>query len=226
MVKEIKLQDMYVRVRVGQSDTVVIFAHGLGASYVVFEEEAEMLHRELDYTTVTFNFRFGRGDHSELMTLETELEDYEVILEAFKNYQHIYIWGESQGGLLTALMAERHPELDGAILYYPAYNIPMWANMVLAQKDPDLSFHGMALSKTYFEVASKTRVSYRFEKPVLIIHGNEDVLVDYHLSIEASEKLKNATLHIIDQAGHGFKNEKMLEAYHHVKDWLKIQQNH
>jgi len=44
----------------------------------------------------------------------------------------------------------------------------------------------------------------KIDLPILFVHGLEDGMVPYQISLEASKKCKNATIQLIEEAGHGF----------------------
>ena len=59
------------------------------------------------------------------------------------------------------------------------------------------------------------------EKPVLIIHGSDDDVVNVSYSKRAIECYPNAELHVINGAGHGFSGESLNEAINCIIDFLK-----
>lgn len=78
----------------------------------------------------------SRSDGStDNMTLFSEIEDLKAVLStvcAMDNVDadQIYLFGTSQGGLVTALAAEECEAIvKGEILLYPAFNIPMIVGM-------------------------------------------------------------------------------------------------
>ena len=144
------------------------------------------------------------------MTLFTECEDLKAVISTISNLDNvdtnrIYLFGTSQGGLVTALTAEDCIDIiKGEILLYPAFNIPEIVN-----KAGDFASFG-----SYSKAFCDTLIDYdvynnigSFLGDVLIIHGSSDLIVSKSYSEKASSLYSNCTLKIIDKAGHGFNKE-------------------
>ena len=66
------------------------------------------------------------------------------------------------------------------------------------------------MSLEYLEQERKMNIfnnAKNLNKPILIIHGNDDSFVDYHNSVKISQKNKNAKLILIENENHGFKKD-------------------
>ncbi|MCM1228136.1 MAG: lysophospholipase [Clostridium sp.] len=84
-----------------------------------------------DIAAYCFDFRGGGGNRSDGNTTEmsvmTEVSDLEtIIIDAvewdFVDDNRIILFGESQGGIVSAITAARHnDEVAGLILAYPAF---------------------------------------------------------------------------------------------------------
>lgn len=144
------------------------------------------------------------------MTLFSEIEDLKAVITTVRamdnvDRDNIYLFGTSQGGLVTALTAEDcGSTIKGEILLYPAFNIP----------DIIKQFSGMGSLGGYSQAFSDTLKDYdvyshigNFGGNVLIIHGSSDFIVNKSYSEQAATYYKNCTLKIIDGAGHGFNSE-------------------
>ena len=109
---------------------VVIFSHGYNGSADSFEKYAGYF---LEKGIASFRYDFCGGSvHSRSsmattdMTIFTEKEDLMAVIRTVRNWEwadpkNIFLFGESQGGLVSALTAAE-PEviLRGLILLYPA----------------------------------------------------------------------------------------------------------
>ena len=163
----------------------------------------------------------GKSSGSSLgMSVLTEKVDLLNVLDYVKgldfvNSNHITLAGCSQGGLVSALAAaEREDEVERLVLYYPALCIPDDARrgqMINAKFDPD---HVPDQFRALFVKLSSRYVldvigmdPYReicgFQKPVLIVHGTKDKLVDIGYSRRASQGYPNCRLVEI-KGDHGF----------------------
>lgn len=60
-----------------------------------------------------------------------------------------------------------------------------------------------------------------FEKPVLILHGDGDGIVDMSYSERASETYPDAEFHILSDGGHAFHGESFQEAVHYITAYLQ-----
>ena len=66
-------------------------------------------------------------------------------------------------------------------------------------------------------------ITRAFQKPVLIIHGDKDVLVDITYAFQALKDYPNAQLKIIEGANHGFWAEQGAQASQWMPDFVKQQ---
>ena len=165
------------------------------------------------------------------MTVFTEVEDLRAVVKTVKSLDYIdpsrvYLLGSSQGGLVSALLADECPDdFAGMILFYPAFNIPEMVKMFSGFGDlgnfgdfgdfggfgdwGDFGDFGgmMSMSEAYinsikdFDVWSHIG---KFPKPVCIVHGTQDMIVPISNSEKAVELYPTATLNKIEGANHGF----------------------
>ena len=118
----------------------------------------------------------------------------------------LYICGHSQGGLLTMLAAGmRADDFKAAIPMSPAIVIPDGArkgNLLGQPFDPEhipdmVEWGDRHLSGNYLRTAQLLDVDEairKYEKPVLLVHGDADEAVPIEYSIDAAKKYKNAKL--------------------------------
>ena len=66
-------------------------------------------------------------------------------------------------------------------------------------------------------------ITRRFHKPMLIIHGDQDALVDITYAFQALKDYPNATLRVIPGANHGFWAEQGAQASQWMLDFVKAQ---
>lgn len=108
-----------------------IIGHGFGSSYSYMAPPYAAILAENGIASYVFNFCGGspdiRSDGDPLqMSVLTECEDMEAVLEGIQVYrfvdrENIFLMGESQGGLVAALLAVSKPEdVRGLALLYPA----------------------------------------------------------------------------------------------------------
>ena len=59
-----------------------------------------------------------------------------------------------------------------------------------------------------------------FEKPVLILHGDRDTMVDISYSERAAESYPDAEFHVLRGAGHGFYGSNFNTAMEYIWEYL------
>lgn len=140
------------------------------------------------------------------MTIFTEVEDLKAVLQMIKGLdfvdnQKIFLFGTSQGGLVSALTAAEYPDdIRGLLLFYPAFNIPDSVQK-FAKLMPKNSLSAYNASLLDYDVYEHIK-SYKGD--VLIVHGTMDFVVPYSYSEKAAEVYENCELHLIAGATHGF----------------------
>jgi len=199
---------------------VLIYTHSFNcpASALFFKANALA---EAGLITVTFDCRGGSSKSQSDgrmtdMTVDTEVDDLCHVLDYVRQQSwadslHIYLMGESQGGLVTALTAaKRQQDVAAAILCYPALHEQDAAREHFKTKAdiPDsIDVAGGMTGRRFWEYVYNLDIMgniTRYEGPVLILHGTKDQMVDYHYSVRANEQYRNSTLVLISEAGHGF----------------------
>lgn len=176
---------------------------------------------ERGFAAYAFDFCGGssssRSDgETEEMTIFTECDDLKAALAAvsaldYVDEERIYLFGTSQGGLVSALTAEDCADsVKGEILLYPAFNIPELVSSFSGMGSVGFgSFgggYGQAFSDTLKDYDVYSHIG-SFDGKVLIIHGSADFIVDKSYSERAALLYTDCTLKILDGAGHGFNSE-------------------
>lgn len=169
---------------------LVIISHGYNGYKDDFEKTAEYL-ADAGIASVAFTFCGGStrdesGFPTTQMTLFTEKDDLIAIFERMEqeasvDKDHIFLFGASQGGLISAMAAEEYKEkIAGMILLYPALCIAdNWRERFASEDDipKELDFWGMQLGDVFFKsirTFETFKVLGHFSSPVLILHGIQD----------------------------------------------------
>ena len=139
----------------------------------------------------------------------------------------MFLFGGSQGGFVTSLVAEELKEkTKGMILYFPALNIPDdWRrNYPETDKIPEVTdFWGLQLGKEFF---LSIHDFYTFDNigsypnDVLIIYGDKDNIVPYDAMLEAEKAYNSAELVVLENEGHGFSSIGGKKAMEMVLDFM------
>ena len=167
------------------------------------------------------------------MSVFDEQHDLEAIVHYFKSRPDvdttgIVLIGESQGGLVSALTASSLAnDISQLVLVYPAFCIPdNWNKTYPRIEDiPDTTrVWGVPLGRRFFEEVHSLRpfdVIGNYQKPVLIVQGDQDKVVSMDDSRHAVRLYRDARLHVIKGAGHGFRGKEQQESIEQIKAFLK-----
>ena len=220
----------------GDRQPVAIISHGFNGTGNFGRSYFGTLNA-LGYQCYTFDFPCGsiysRSDNNTMnMSVLDEQSDLEAIVRYFQKQpdvdpDRIVLIGESQGGLVSALTAARIPkEINKLVLIYPALCIPdNWNERYPdASQIPDTTrMWNVPLGRRYFTEVRDIKVFRtipKFRGPVLIIQGDADPVVSMEDSRRAVQKYKDARLHVIPGAGHGFKEKERAEAIEQIRVFL------
>lgn len=204
----------------GEARPLVIFSHGFNGSGKDFDAEARAL-AENGYCAFCFDFCGGSlGTRSDLttreMTIGTEREDLGAVLEELSldrrtDKKRIVLFGGSQGGLVTALVAADRPQDVAAVfLLFPALCIPDdWTRAFPDRNAVPETFSrwGVPLGREFVRSVHGMDVfahiaAYRGH--VLILHGDADDVVPLAYSRRAQGVYPDAELTVLPGEGHGF----------------------
>lgn len=211
---------MYYNSASSRKQPAMILSHSSSLTHEAMSGYALAIAK-MGYAAYCFDF-CGGSDKSKSdgktdeMTVFTEVEDLRAVVKTVKSQANVepsqvYLLGSSQGGLVSALLADECPDdFAGMILFYPAFNIPEMVKMFSGFGDwGDFGDFGgmMSMSEAYinsikdFDVWSHIG---KFSKPVCIIHGTADMIVPIANSEKAVGLYPSATLNKIEGANHGF----------------------
>lgn len=216
---------------------VVIFSHGFNGTNVDFAMNSDYLAKN-DVGAFCFDFCGGSiNSKSDLKTNEmsifTEKEDLCAVVDTIKNWENvdpgnIFLFGGSQGGLVSALVADEYVEgIKGLLLLFPALGIaddwnkrfPTLASI------PDIhELWGVRLGGIFFKSIHEYNVFDHigeFNKNVLIFHGDQDEIVSLEYGKRAEMLYPHAKIEVFRGEGHGFSeagNKRVAEmTYEFVK---------
>ena len=220
----------------GSPPPLAVFSHGLCGSYTNAAAWAEELASR-GIAVYAFDFYGGseesRSGGSTLeMSVMTEAADLKAVLKTLResglfDNSRIILIGESQGGFVSAVTAADDADIAGMILCYPAF---VRRDEMLAQfsSDDDIdevyTFKWFTAGRPYaadiwdYDVYNEIGA---YEGPVLLLHGDRDGLVPLSCSEQACDSYKNARLHVILGASHGFAGEQHTEAMAESLDLLR-----
>lgn len=235
--KETIYGHIYQPVKFTGQKKVAILSHGLGGNYEQMTAYARNLaHR--GYFTYAYDFPGGSlgghstGRRSTQMSIFTEEKDLLAVITAVRKRKDIQpqkflLVGASQGGVVSALTASRHPRYIGALaLMYPAFSITAnaqnsYSSFAAVPKKVDL--YGFTLGRSYFKKLFHmdiTKTATRFDGPVLIVHGQQDDIAPLRYSRQAAHNFKHAQLKILPNAGHDFAGSDRKQAIRDMDNFV------
>ncbi|SDB55350.1 S9 family peptidase [Butyrivibrio sp. INlla16] len=207
---------------------IVIMAHGFGGSREGTRPYAELLVRE-GIGCYIFDFCGGglssRSDGKMTdMSVLTESKDIEAVVEnirkaPFADRKNIFLMGESQGGVASTIAASKTPkEIRAMVLLYPAYILFDDAKNRYPKKEmieETTTVFGLPVGRRYYEDAFSLDIHDcmgKYDRNVLILHGNIDQVVPISYSLDARKNFPAAKIIQITDAGHGFYGKEVVKA--------------
>lgn len=199
----------------------VIACHGYGSSYRFVKSSVGESLAMSGYAVYVFDFCGGSpisrssGRFAD-MTVFTEKSDLLAVIDFVKalpcvDTSRLYLLGESQGGLVSAITAVgRQEDIRALCLYYPAFSIPSDARGRYPSKDaipPSDKVFGLKIGAEY------SRAVYDFDVfdcikslalPVLVLHGDRDKVVDVSYGRMGAEAMPNARFVLMPGEIHGW----------------------
>lgn len=215
-----------------QTVPLVISSHGLGGSYLSTLDYGKKLVTK-GYAFLSFDFRgslFSDGNPLE-QSVMSEVIDLQAILDEVQNWDFInkiILFGQSQGGLVSSIVAARNPDtVDALILNYPAFNIPSMVHSLFDALDEvpeEFSFEWFQAGYPYvadiWEYNPFDEIG-QYPGPVLILHGTSDPIVPYLWSRQAESIFPDAELILLKGAGHGFSGVYFDESLDDILQFLQ-----
>ena len=201
----------------------VIFSHGYNGSGHDFESISAFL-AENNIASFCYDFCGGSVNARSSMpttdmTIFTEKEDLHSVFQYVKGLnsiqsENIFLFGGSQGGLVSALATEELlDEVRGLILLFPAMCIADdWNKHFQSECDiPEVhEFWGMQLGKNFFMSLRGFDVFQNigvYQRNVQIVYGSDDPVVPLSYMEKLTTIYPHAKLDIFPHEGHGFTDE-------------------
>lgn len=208
----------------------VICSHGYGSSYSLCETMAGKPFAAQGYAAVCCDFCGGsKKTKSDLtmmeMSIDTEKEDLLAIIDYVKRQdfvdpENLFLLGESQGGMVSAITAvDRIPDIKAVVLYYPAFCIPDMAHEQFSSKDeiPEVcEAFKLPISRKYYADVWDLDVYAeiaKFDRPVLVMHGDKDATVPHDYGKKGAAAYPDARFLTFPGEVHGWTGKGKVRAF-------------
>jgi fermentation-respiration switch protein FrsA (DUF1100 family) len=215
----------------------IIISHGFGSGKI-FETSPAISLAQAGIVSFIFDFAggssFGSSDGKMTeMSVLTEKADLLNIIDYVRqradvDVNNLFLMGESQGGFVSTLAgAERPDQIKAMVLYFPAFLITESSYDRFPQGQPIPDEYDVIrnhVGKIYDIDARKVDIyaeMKKYEKPVLILHGDKDTLVPMEYSNRAIKAFPNANLIVMKGQSHGFNQKGRKKAYPATYDFIK-----
>ncbi len=217
---------------------LVIISPGIAANHELFSGYARQLALH-GIAAYTFDFCGGSDDSmsdgkTTEMSILTEVTDLETVLAAaqtwdFVDKDKIALFGESQGAVVSAIVASDHTDLiKGLIQICPAYIIFDEVHVL----SPALEYYPetfifldwITVGKKYvadiwdFDIIS--RIS-GFNNKVLVLNGSDDQYVSAESVQPVLDSYKDVEFYVIEGGEHGFHNDVQYDAFVYIFKYLQ-----
>lgn len=223
----------YIPAEISAKVPALIMSHGFNGSHADMDAIAEYLAGNGIYV---YAYDFCGGSNvskssgsTREMSVSAEISELEHVLDEISSLvfvDRVYLYGESQGGFVSALTAGSYPDrIAGLFMLYPAFCIPDdWLGRTEDELKGDIDFAGMFITKAYYDGVPRYDVfehAAKFKGKVKIYHGDCDRVVNLRYSKKLIEKYDNASLRVIEGADHGFSPEKRDEIAREICSVIK-----
>ena len=207
----------------------VICCPGFGTSFQFCKKTIGMCLALSGFAAYCFDFYGGcKGSKSGGSMLEmsifTERDDLSSVIEYIKTLDvvdqgNLFLLGESQGGCVAGITAPRHrDDIQAMVQYYPAFSIPDDARKRFASVSeiPETyRVFNRKVGRIYAEKLLDFDVYQEivpYDRPVLIIHGDADQVVNISYGRQAAEVYSDAQLVCLPGEDHSFSGKGKLQA--------------
>lgn len=201
---------------------LVIISHGFGGNRSRCTDYA-LTFASNGIATYLFDFIGGGNDILSdgtmlEMSVLTEAKDLEIVLDGLSSLpqidtDNIFLHGRSQGGYVSMQVAGNHPDkIRGLILLYPAFVLQDMAKDMADKGDIPKTFTMLnsTVSDIYIKDLLKNDIYAqipKFKNKTLLMHGDEDNIVDIKGSYDVLDKFKDVSFHVMKGSGHGFEGQ-------------------
>lgn len=214
----------------------ILMVHGLTGDREEnghFTEVAETLNRD-GFTVLSFDLS-GRGSSEGELLIENGIDDVKNALQLMRGrgVEKISLYGYSMGGLISLKVA-RDEEVEALFLASPvtdSFDLPggrltdlalrLFSEVPKVEPFQKRKFNWISkeLSEEFLAVEQEELLS-GLEKPVKIVHGDRDLIVDVENSRNAKNYIENGEVEIVEGMGHSYSSSNIEKVAEKAKTWF------
>lgn len=224
---------------------IVIMFHGFTGDLGYLDDSLfsviskKILNKNIAVIRFDFNGH-GKSDGKLIdMNVLNEIEDGIAILKYVRTLEFvsdIYILGHSQGGVVGGMLTGLYSDvIDKLVLLAPAATLKddaMIGRCMDAKYDTDhipdvvsINNSSTDIGGHYFRIAKNLpiyEITQNFKGPMLVIHGQNDNIVNIKASYRYKETIPSCKLEVFENLDHGFSGLDCEKAINKVVDFLEI----
>lgn len=160
---------------------------------------------------------------------DLEMIVQELLKTGLFDEERVILAGASLGGFVSAALAMRQSErCAGLILMYPGFILIEDVHRdfeTLDRVPEEFIFNGWfpvgrRFAADVWDFDPYTQIG-RYEKPVLLMHGDSDPLLPVSWTERAAAAYPQAEFHLIGGGQHGFRGPAMEEALGYIREYLR-----
>ena len=207
----------------------VICCPGFGTSFQFSKKTVGMCLAMSGFAAYCFDFYGGCRDSKSggtmlEMSIFTERDDLSAVIDSLKtldvvDQENLFLLGESQGGCVVGITAPGHrDDIRAMVQYYPAFCIPDDARKQFASVSeiPETyKAFNQKIGRVYAEKLLDFDIYQEialYDRPVLIIHGDADKVVDVSYGRRAAKVYADARFVCLPGENHSFSGQGKLQA--------------
>lgn len=217
---------------------LVICSHGFNGSLDFFKGLFAETMGKQGYAVYYYDFYAGskRSRSGGSLLEQSPLDEAKQLADVLEHFRaqdfvdpsRIYLFGESQGGFVSAYEAAGTPEkVRGLILFYPALCIldDIQKKYASFEQVPQrVPLFGLTLSNHYYEGMYDFDIYARlpaYRGPVLLVHGDQDSVVPVSYGRRAAACYERCEYREFKGQNHGFNAQCKAQALEYVLEFLK-----
>ncbi|MBR2779147.1 MAG: alpha/beta fold hydrolase [Firmicutes bacterium] len=217
---------------------LIIFSHEMGRTHSSVAGYVEALVQD-GFAVYIYDIR-GASDQSRsegsmqelsAMTASADLEMIvsELLQSGEFDADRVVLAGASLGGFASAVAAMRTPErFAGLVLLYPGFVLIADLHRDYGSLDrvpENFVFNGWfpvgrCFAADVWDFDPYSQIG-RYEKPVLVLHGDSDPLLPISWSERVAAAYGNAEFHMVKGGQHGFRGPAQQEALLYIRQYLE-----